>query len=70
MKKIYRLKIPGSPKAWIGEDLMPVFKKEEAVPVTFDQHIWVMENLPAGTIAYDEASLEAQETLKKVWRPM
>lgn len=51
-KKIYRIKI-GNTNYWIGIGLQLV-SQDLAIPVTFEEHIYVMEKLNVEATAYSE----------------
>lgn len=53
MKKIYRIEI-GDTKYWIGIGNQLFKSQDMAVPVTHDDHIWVMENIDVPAVAYSE----------------
>lgn len=59
MKNIYRIEIGTSKTSfWIGKDLELVSDKALAVPVSHDEHMFVMEKIQCEAIAYIEGGID------------
>lgn len=66
MKKIYKIQI-GEKIMWIGPALQLVSSRDLAVPCTEEEHLWVMDHCPAGTIAYDDTEAMKVSKLQKLF---
>lgn len=58
MKQIYRIEIPSKFDEytkfffWIGKDLELVSHRKDAIEVSEDESLFVMDRLPAGTVCF------------------
>jgi hypothetical protein len=53
MNKVYRIRI-GEENFWIGAGLQLFRSQDMAIPITFEEHIAVMEKIDVEATAYSE----------------